>query len=73
MKWQNMQSKIWKKGVVWTNLLYQFGHRGGKGKRTKEKELKQGEKSQDLYCLDLVICPNRINRRIILLDHDTEK
>lgn len=65
MKWQNMQSKIQKKEVFWTNLLYQFGQGGGKGERTKENELKQEEKAQYLYHLDLVIQPNRINRRIM--------
>lgn len=65
MKWQNMQSKIQKKEGFWTNLLYQFGHGGGKGERTKENELKQEEKAQYLHHLDLVTQPNRINRRIM--------
>lgn len=60
-----MKSKIGKKSFFEPTCFTSLDTEVGRGKRTKEKELKQGEKAQYLYHLDLVIYPNRINRRIM--------
>lgn len=63
LKWSDRTCKVRQRKIIfWTNLLYQFGHRGGKRGRRSKKELKQGKKAQYSYHLDLVIYPNQINR-----------
>lgn len=63
LKWSDRTCKVRQRKIVfWTNLLYQFGHRGGKRERRSKKVLKQGKKAQYSYLLDLVIYPNQINR-----------
>lgn len=66
IKWQNMQSKIGKKGGFFEPTCFtSLDTEVGRGKEWRKGSWKQGEKAQYLYCLESVIYPNKINRRIM--------